>query len=56
MEPAGTVTHTLRGALRFTENSATRLAGHLTLDVEGTTYGPCSGEAAEFDVDFDVAR
>lgn len=54
--PTDTVTHQVSGELRLVDNTATRLAGHLTLSVEGTTYGPCSGEAAEFDVDFDVTR
>ncbi len=50
------VTQQVRGQLELTENSATRLAGRVGLSAEGTLAGRCAGEAAEFLLDFALAR
>ena len=49
-------TQQVRGTLTLTENSATRLAGHLALTAEGELAGPCGGKSAEADLDFTVER
>lgn len=49
-------TQQVSGTLTLTENSATRLAGHVVLSAEGELAGPCGGQSAEADLDFAVER
>ncbi|NPD29867.1 hypothetical protein [Corallococcus exiguus] len=43
------------GRFVLEENSEDRLRGQLELKVEGPTGGTCPGDAAEVDLDFDIA-
>ncbi|MBZ4329913.1 hypothetical protein [Corallococcus sp. AS-1-12] len=50
------VSQDVTGALELRVNDATRFAGHLVLDVSGTSSGQCATHKARADVEFDIAR